>query len=103
MPVKQANKLAQQVNQLAQRERVDRLTALLCKACLIMNESAHKQGKTLEHIDIELAEWYIGHRKAEIENIYELLNFASDAADELTKEDFDRLNEFLTDLRCRYT
>ena len=71
--------------------RLDELTSLLCQACSLLDE-----------LPPRLETWYTEHRKADLANMDELLCFANDTAKDMSKEDFDALDAFLTKLMSKY-
>ena len=76
------------------QNRADELTALLCIACNELLDSGE--------LPEELETWYSKHRAADLNNMDELICFASDMAPKLCKEDFDALDKFLTNLRDKF-
>ena len=72
------------------KELCDRLTALLCEACSVLERDA------LLEDNEELTLWYKEHRKADLANMKNMLRELD--VEELSKSDFDELDSLISRL-----
>jgi hypothetical protein len=78
-----------------QSEKLDHLTALLCKASQMLIKAQPTSSEAQE-----IYAWYEAHREADVQNMRELLKVASDLNPEffierVSIEEFDKLDEIL--------